>query len=74
MDFGQKLKKISDDISQKYPRWKTVIGVGLIIVGLLAFVTPLTPGSWLALVGLEILGVRLLIVERWEKLRGRKDK
>ena len=33
----------------------------MIILGVLALLTPLTPGSWLALIGLEILGLRLLI-------------
>ena len=53
-------------ISAKYPRAKKVIGVVLIIVGLLALVTPLTPGSWLIFVGLELLGVHLAA---WEKLK-----
>lgn len=33
----------------------------MIILGVLALLTPLTPGSWLALIGLEILGLRLLV-------------
>jgi hypothetical protein len=37
---------------------KKVIGVILIIVGLIALLTPFTPGSWLALIGLELLGIR----------------
>ena len=40
---------------------KIVLGVVLILVGVLAQLTPLTPGSWLALIGLEILGLRLLV-------------
>jgi len=40
---------------------KIVLGVVLILVGVLALLTPLTPGSWLALIGLEILGLRLLV-------------
>jgi hypothetical protein len=40
---------------------RIVLGVLLIVVGLLALFTPLTPGSWLALVGLEILGLRVLL-------------
>ena len=42
------------------PKLKKVIGVILILIGLVALLTPLTPGSWLALIGLELLGVRLL--------------
>jgi hypothetical protein len=40
---------------------RKVLGVLLIIVGLVMLVTPATPGSWLALVGLEMLGIRLLV-------------
>ena len=37
---------------------KKTIGLILIIIGLAALFTPLTPGSWLALIGLELLGIR----------------
>ena len=40
---------------------KIVFGVLLIVLGVLALLTPLTPGSWLALIGLEILGLRILL-------------
>jgi uncharacterized protein YqgC (DUF456 family) len=40
---------------------KIVLGVLLILIGVLALLTPLTPGSWLALIGLEILGIRILL-------------
>jgi hypothetical protein len=43
---------------------KKVIGVIFIIVGLFALLTPLTPGSWFALIGLELLGVRLLFINK----------
>ena len=46
---------------------KKIIGVILIIVGLAALLTPLTPGSWLALIGLELLGLRLLIEKKFLK-------
>ncbi|HEY4522177.1 MAG TPA: hypothetical protein VJH91_00880 [Candidatus Paceibacterota bacterium] len=54
--------------------WKKVLGATLILIGILALVTPFTPGSWLAFVGLELLGVRLLAwprIKRW--WIGRKD-
>jgi len=53
---------------------KKIIGVILVIIGLFALVTPFTPGSWLALIGLEmlgLLGVRLLI-ERALFLKGKR--
>jgi hypothetical protein len=47
---------------------RKVLGVILIILGFLALITPLTPGSWLILVGLEILGfglgLRLLLTRK----------
>ncbi len=45
--------------------FRKVLGVILIIAGLVALLTPLTPGSWLALIGLELLGLRLLIEKRF---------
>ena len=50
---------------------KKVIGVIFIIVGLVALFTPLTPGSWLALIGLELLGVRLLFINKLLKEKHR---
>lgn len=54
---------------------KKVVGIILIIAGLVALLTPLTPGSWLALIGLELLGVRLLIERKLlnEKQRAAVD-
>lgn len=50
---------------------KKVIGIILILIGLAALFTPLTPGSWLAIIGLELLGVRILF---WDKLKFWKKK
>lgn len=49
---------------------KKTIGILLIIVGLLALVTPFTPGSWLVFIGLEFLGLRLAFrdkIKAWIK-------
>lgn len=46
--------------------WKKVAGVLLILIGLLALITPFTPGAWLAFIGLEFLGVRLLAWDRFK--------
>jgi drug/metabolite transporter (DMT)-like permease len=43
---------------------KKVLGIILIIAGLVALLTPLTPGSWLALIGMELLGVHLLVAKK----------
>ncbi|MDD5068759.1 MAG: PGPGW domain-containing protein [Candidatus Pacebacteria bacterium] len=54
----------------KDPRVKKTIGIILIIVGLLALFTPLTPGSWLIPIGLELIGIDLLFykkIKEWLK-------
>ncbi|MBI2524053.1 hypothetical protein HYW11_02460 [Candidatus Peregrinibacteria bacterium] len=40
---------------------KKTAGILLLIIGIAALVTPLTPGAWLIFVGLELLGLRLLV-------------
>jgi len=40
---------------------KKTLGVVLVIVGFLALVTPFSPGSWLILIGFELLGLRFLL-------------
>jgi len=45
---------------------KKIIGILLIIIGLLALVTPFTPGSWLIFIGLEFFGFRVLF---WDKIK-----
>jgi len=51
---------------------RIILGVVLIILGLLALLTPFSPGSWLALIGLEILGLRLLFQRKLLSLLPRK--
>jgi hypothetical protein len=43
---------------------KKVIGVILIIYGIFALLTPLTPCSWLALIGMELLGIRQFVFRK----------
>jgi hypothetical protein len=55
---------------------RITLGVVLIILGVFAALTPFSPGSWLALIGLEILGLRLLFQRKLlsvipKKYRGR---
>lgn len=51
---------------------KRVLGIALIIVGLAALLTPLTPGSWLIIVGLEVMGIRLAVAEKIKVWLGKK--
>ncbi len=51
---------------------RKIIGVVLVLLGLLALLTPLTPGSWLIPIGLELLGLRLLLADKllaWAKAK-----
>ncbi|MFB0555934.1 MAG: PGPGW domain-containing protein [Phycisphaerae bacterium] len=56
--------------------FRIILGIVLIILGIFAALTPFSPGSWLALIGLEILGLRILFQRKllsWtpRKYRGR---
>ncbi|MBW8040738.1 MAG: hypothetical protein FVQ85_12140 [Planctomycetes bacterium] len=58
---------------------KNSLGIICIILGFLALITPLTPGSWLILIGMEILGLKFLLkgrLFRWlkGKRKGRFEK
>ena len=46
---------------------KRVVGIILVIFGIIALLIPLFPFAWVALVGLELLGIRALL---WDKMRG----
>lgn len=50
-----------------HPRLKKIVGVVLVVFGLFALIAPLVPGAVLALVGLELLGIRLAFFERFRK-------
>ena len=44
------------------------LGAILLVIGLVALVTPLTPGSWLIFVGLELLGIRLIVWDEEKRI------
>ena len=48
------LLKIVKEYIHDRPKIKKTVGVILILVGLATLFTPLTPGSWLAIIGLEL--------------------
>jgi hypothetical protein len=47
------------------PILKKTLGVILIVLGLAALVTPFTPGSWVALIGLQLVGFGFLLENRF---------
>ncbi|MFH0804012.1 MAG: hypothetical protein V1896_00195 [Candidatus Zambryskibacteria bacterium] len=66
--------RIIKEYIDRNPKVKKAIGVVLVVVGLIALFSPLTPGSWLAIIGLELLGVRILFLDKfkfwnWKKKR-----
>ncbi len=70
MQMFMNLLKIIKEYIHNRPKIKKVVGVILILVGLAAFFTPLTPGSWLAIIGLELFGLRILLSDKlkfWKK-------
>ncbi len=47
------------------PRLKKILGVFFLVLGVLAFITPLTPGALLFIfIGCEFLGLHFLFLER----------
>lgn len=52
------------------PRLKKTVGWGFMVVGVIALVAPVIPGAPLVFVGLELLGFRLVFLD---KLLGREE-
>jgi hypothetical protein len=55
------------------PRLRKLLGVFLVILGLIIHLIPFVPASWIIFIGLELLGVRLLLQNkakaRWHKFK-----
>ena len=47
-----------------HPRIKKSVGVFLVIVGIVALIAPILPGAPIIFIGLEILGFRLLFLDK----------
>lgn len=54
------------------PVFKKAAGIILLIIGILALVIPFTPGFLLILVGLELLGLRIILWEWIKKWTSKK--
>jgi hypothetical protein len=55
------------------PRTRVIVGWTFVVLGFLAAVLPLVPGVILLIIGLEVLGIRLLFVKNiLEKVRAKK--
>jgi hypothetical protein len=57
---------MTEDIKKNnfYSVIKKPLGVVLVIVGLLLHLIPLFPASWIIVLGLELLGIRILIQDK----------
>ena len=68
---NQKLQRTKEYVKKLFsenPKIKKTVGIVLVLIGLAALLTPLTPGSWLIFVGLELLGLRFLLWDRIKQL------
>ncbi|MDZ4205758.1 MAG: hypothetical protein U1C12_00870 [Patescibacteria group bacterium] len=61
-----KIKESLKKIWTENPKIKKTIGVIFVIIGFLSIITPFTPLGFLFLIGLEVLGIRMLV---WDKLK-----
>lgn len=52
---------------------RVILGVLLILIGLIIHLIPLVPGSWLIFIGLEVLGIRLVVREKIFKFCNRSS-
>lgn len=57
-----------EEMSIQRTKIKKFFGIFLIILGIIALLTPFTPGSWLAFIGLELLGIRIFAQEKTEEI------
>jgi drug/metabolite transporter (DMT)-like permease len=46
------------------PRFKKAVGIVFVVVGIVALVAPVVPGAPLMFVGFELLGFRLLFIDK----------
>jgi uncharacterized membrane protein HdeD (DUF308 family) len=61
MKTKERVRKMSNKVTEKYGRLKYLIGVFLILFGIFALITPFTPGAFLALaVGSQVVGMNLI--------------
>ena len=58
------LLKIIKEYTHSKPKTKKLIGVIVIVFGLIAMITPVVPGAWVVIIGLELFGVKLLYLDK----------
>ncbi|MBI3633228.1 MAG: hypothetical protein HY226_02970 [Candidatus Vogelbacteria bacterium] len=58
------MKRKTLETADKYPASKLLLGVIFLILGLIGFALPIMPGWPFFVVGCELLGIKLLFVDR----------
>ncbi|MFA6416422.1 MAG: hypothetical protein WCW56_02960 [Candidatus Paceibacterota bacterium] len=57
------MREIFEHLKTK-TKLRILAGFSLVIFGLIIHLIPLVPGSWAIVIGLEILGIRLLLQDK----------
>jgi predicted branched-subunit amino acid permease len=47
-------------------RSRRAMGYFMVSLGLVLYLIPLVPGSWAIIIGLEVLGIRLLVLDKFK--------
>ena len=63
------MQKIKSNIKKFFlnPKVKKCVGIFLVIFGFIGLVTPFTPWGFLFFIGLEMIGVRFLFIDKIKK-------
>ncbi|MEK7091870.1 MAG: hypothetical protein AAB900_02665 [Patescibacteria group bacterium] len=60
------MEEIISQIKNKN-KWQILAGTFLILLGLILYLVPFIPSAWVIILGLEILGIRLLAQAKFKK-------
>ena len=61
------------DVSKIDSRLRKPLGVLIVVAGLLLHLIPLFPASWIIVIGLELLGLRMILWDRLKRWLGVKE-
>ena len=72
LKFVNKINKAFEN----HPKTGKVVGALLVLVGIILHLIPLFPAGWIIVLGLELLGVRLLFwnkIKAWSKIKNKNN-
>ncbi|MEI6650580.1 MAG: hypothetical protein WCL23_04065 [Candidatus Moraniibacteriota bacterium] len=61
------------NVSKIDSRLRKSLGVLVVVIGLLLHLIPLFPASWIIVIGLELLGLRMILWDRLKRWLGIKE-